>query len=253
MKQIDGKVDPRKVEVSAREEWMQRAELPLRALTISDQIRFELRDAIISGVFQPGEQLTEAKLAKHFGVSRTPLRKVFQLLEAENLLERTSSGSVRVPEISAKEVEELYEIRSALEGLVARKVAERVKTKTLPKDELESLQEMALSLKIIEGEENQAKQVLEMDFHARIAEMSSNQRCISMLEVILNNMRRYMHLAPPRRSKQSIWEHIRILNSILEGDPVSAETLMVNHILNSAEIYVNKVKDFEKQHSATLK
>lgn len=79
-----------------------------------------LTDAIVKGVFKGGDQLVEAELRKQFGVSRSPIRESFRILEKKGLVEILPRRGAFVKKITARDIEEHFPVRSILEGLAAR-------------------------------------------------------------------------------------------------------------------------------------
>ena len=83
-----------------------------------------VRDAVISGEIQPGAQVTEAMLASQFGLSRTPLREAIQKIESEDLMIRQPNGTIIVAPLDVAVMEELFNVRERLEGLLAAAAAQ---------------------------------------------------------------------------------------------------------------------------------
>ena len=83
------------------------------------------RSLILSGVFSPGEKLSEPVLADKLAVSRTPLREALATLEREGLVERLESGRSRVSSYTIQDIVDAIEFRGTTEGLAARLAAER--------------------------------------------------------------------------------------------------------------------------------
>ncbi|AOW14440.1 GntR family transcriptional regulator [Hydrogenophaga crassostreae] len=84
-----------------------------------------LRKMIIAGDYAAGERLAEIPVSERLGVSRTPVRLAFRTLEQEGLLEKTGKRGLVVRAISQADVQCAIEVRGALEGLAARRLAER--------------------------------------------------------------------------------------------------------------------------------
>lgn len=87
------------------------------------QIADEVTDDIISGRFKPGERIREQELADRFGTSRAPVREAIRLLEIEGLIETEHWRGARVVNLGVSQVEDLFEMISAIFGLVARLAA----------------------------------------------------------------------------------------------------------------------------------
>ena len=79
-----------------------------------------LREDILNGVYQEHEELREITIGEELGVSRTPVREALRQLELEGLVTIIPNKGAYVTGITAKDVEDIYKIRSQLEGLCAR-------------------------------------------------------------------------------------------------------------------------------------
>jgi DNA-binding GntR family transcriptional regulator len=83
----------------------------------------QLAQDIVSQTLVPGQRLKEMELANQFGASRAPIREALRLLELRGLVQIAARRGVSVTQLSAVEVDDLYEIRASLLGLAARRVA----------------------------------------------------------------------------------------------------------------------------------
>ncbi|MEK6655708.1 MAG: GntR family transcriptional regulator, partial [Thermodesulfobacteriota bacterium] len=96
-----------------------------------------LKSNILSGRFVPGERLAEEHLAEELGVSRTPVREALHKLEQEGLIEPLESRGFCVPHDSPEEIEDLFDIRTVLEGYTLKIICERITD-----EQIEKLEEM---------------------------------------------------------------------------------------------------------------
>jgi GntR family transcriptional regulator, trigonelline degradation regulator len=92
---------------------------------IRDQIASILRNAIVNLDFQPGQLLVERELCEITGASRPSVREALRQLEAEGLVESRNGRGTMVRVLGVDEVHDLYDVRAELEGLAARRFAER--------------------------------------------------------------------------------------------------------------------------------
>jgi DNA-binding GntR family transcriptional regulator len=90
-----------------------------RPLTLTQMAASKLRDAIISGQFQPGQRLVELELSDSFGVSRAPLREAFRILAGEGLVDIRQNRGCTVVNPSTEELEQMVFFRSLIEGAAA--------------------------------------------------------------------------------------------------------------------------------------
>ena len=109
---------------------------PLRELVCE-----HIRQAIIDGTFTRGERLMEIQLAEQMGVSRTPVREAIRKLELEGFVVMIPRRGTYVADISIKDLNEVYEIRTALDVLAAGLAAERIND-----DELEQMQRLLVEI-----------------------------------------------------------------------------------------------------------
>jgi len=103
----------------------------------SDRAYLQIRAMILSGALAPGSQIREEQLAESCGVSRTPVRDALNRLESELLIRRSESQRSFVANWSIDDVEEAFILREMLEGLAARRAAERI-----GRDQLQQLQQL---------------------------------------------------------------------------------------------------------------
>ena len=95
---------------------------PTSSLRVSE----ELREAILSGEFGPGQRLRTASLAKRFGSSRTPVREALVQLEGEGLVDIEPRRGALVRPFASADLIDLYEVRVLLEPAAAARAALRV-------------------------------------------------------------------------------------------------------------------------------
>ena len=92
---------------------------------IAGELARVLSDKIVFLELAPGARIPEEELSASFGVSRSPIREVFRILEADGLVIRTLRKGVNVTPMSRRDLDEVYACRVGLEGLAAAEAAER--------------------------------------------------------------------------------------------------------------------------------
>lgn len=199
--------------------------------SLRDQVFQRLRKDILTGQYQRGEELVEETVGKELGVSRTPVREAFRQLELEGLVEVVPHRGTFVNGISAKDIHDIYSIRSRLEGLCAGWAA-RFRTE----EELEKLEETVYLSKFY-AEKEHYEQVFELDsrFHEILYEASHSK----ILAHTLGDFHQYVQKArklsitSQSRSEKSNQEHQAILDAIRLQDAGRAEELATRHIMNT--------------------
>lgn len=191
----------------------------------------KLRDDIIMGKFKHGDELKEVAIGEEYGVSRTPVREAFRQLELEGLITVIPNKGAYVNGISAKDVKDIYEIRSHLEGLCARWATENISTA-----QLEKLEENVY-LSDFHCRRGHSDKVAELDseFHELLYEAAGSRK----LEHILKDFHQYvlsvrrMAMSMESRSIASNEEHKLIADAIKSKDADRAEELAHQHIQNA--------------------
>lgn len=208
---------------------------PLRELVLE-----AIREAIKEGILKPRERLMEIQLAEELGVSRTPIREALRKLELEGFIVMVPRKGAYVADISFKDIADVFEIRTALEGLAAGLAAERITD-----EELEAM-ERHLVEKADAIFRQDMERLIEVDtkFHEAIYKASRNQR----LWTIINNLReqiqrfRTTSLAYPGRMQQSLNEHRHLVEAIQARDPQLARQLAQEHIENAEQSMIESIK-----------
>lgn len=203
--------------------------------TRGQSVARSIRDWVLDGTYGPGARLNEIEAARRLGVSRTPVRGALAVLAAEGLLEYLPNSGYVVRQYSAKEIEGVYEVRSVLEGLAARTVAER----GLPDDQRgvihRALSETAALCDAGEWTDDvqEAWVRLNEGFHEAIFASAGNQhlreliaksRSIPLLRALRARWHDLDSLADSYR------DHVEIFDAIIGGQGTRAEHLAREHV-----------------------
>jgi DNA-binding GntR family transcriptional regulator len=204
----------------------------------SERLYELLSNAIISGEIAPGASMTEPGLAQRYGVSRAPLREALRRLEERQLIERSAYRGMRVVELSPRMVEELYEIREALEGLACRRAASRVgdPEATLLRDALAS--ERAYIRYRVGGGEADSSAPKVSSVHSVIARIADNRELLDLLDGAIWRLLRaeyWRRIKRPNELRQSYLEHAGIVRALIHRDGELACLLMHRHIRKTFE------------------
>lgn len=204
------------------------------------EIVFEsLREAIIDGRLKPGERVMEIQLAEKLGVSRTPVREAIRKLELEGLLVMIPRRGAYVADISLKDIIDVLEIRSALEGLAASLAANRI-----DEDELKLLREKAIEFKkCIENNDVQGMINRDSEFHEIILKASKNKKLITIIEGLKEQVQRFRvaYFTEYNMTTNLVKEHQSVLEAIEEKDPEKASKYAQQHIKNIEEYIVSNI------------
>ena len=201
-----------------------------KTFSLADQVYEQIEKDILSGVYKRGDILTESKLSAELGVSRTPIRESLRRLEQEHLIEETAKGVVVIG-ISDDDLEDIFLVRSKLEGLLCKTVAlNRTDEEFKKLKETLELQEYY----VLKKDPDRIKSV-DNEFHDLIYQISGRRVIINILSPLHKKIQKYRRAAVTNhsRAEASLAEHKAILDAIEEQDGDKAYDLTVKHIKNA--------------------
>jgi DNA-binding GntR family transcriptional regulator len=187
----------------------------------------ELRAAILRNELPAGMILNQVHVAKRLGVSRTPLREAFRMLQREGLIEGESNKRMRVVGLSLDGLEDLYAMRILLEGLAIRLSVPR-----LTEEALSVLKNLLREMeKFARIEDYEAWEIPHRKFHAGLVQCAGERQRseIMRLSEHAERYRRAYTTEAPRAWAKGIKEHKAILDACIERDPVSASERLARH------------------------
>lgn len=193
-----------------------------------------IRDRIVDGTYPPGERLYEETVAGELGVSRNPIREAFQVLAAEGFIEIEPRRGARVAAIDDRRAKEIFEVRAALEGLVAE-LAARKRT-DVQVAELSSIVEDG---RLAAGAGELARlPKLNTRFHELLAEMADNDLLASMLHQLAGIVR-WIYAERLEQRVQGSWhEHAGIADAVTDGDWLRARELATGHVISARDAFL---------------
>lgn len=199
-----------------------------------------LREAIIVGELKPGERLMEVQLAEKMGVSRTPVREAIRKLELEGLVDMLPRKGAHVADLSVKDIMDVLEVRSTLDGLASRLSAERITDEELK--ELKHVQ--AQFVNYVEKENLQGSIKKDVEFHDVIYRSSRNDKLIQIANNLREQVQRFrvIYIKDYSSTRELIKEHVDILEGITKKDPELAQKYAQKHILNQEETIIKAIK-----------
>jgi DNA-binding GntR family transcriptional regulator len=187
-----------------------------------------MRDAILGGHIPQGSRVNELELATAWKMSRTPIRDALRRLEAEGLVEAVPRRGMVVRRLDASDVEELYDLCEILEGLAARRAAQRASPPFLA--ELNGMIK-AYGAALKQGD---VERMLAVDdqLHRGIARAGGNPRLERAVEGVRAQLRevRLRALRGKGRATKSFREMAKMTAAIRGQDALRAEATMREHI-----------------------
>jgi DNA-binding GntR family transcriptional regulator len=209
--------------------------LPLR-----DVVFNTLRQAILTGELKPGERLMEIHLADKLGVSRTPIREAIRKLELEGLVTMIPRRGAEVAQITEKSMNDVLEVRRALDALCAELACDRIDGEGLERlgDACGKFEE-AIRTKDV-------KEIARADvaLHDIIVQATGNQRLIQLVNNLSEQMYRYRfeYIKDTSQHETLVEEHKVIYESILRKDKETAAQAARIHIDNQEKAIIRQIR-----------
>lgn len=201
--------------------------------TVQQEAAEKLRDAILAGMFQPGDRLVEGNLCALLGVSRPSLREALRGLQAERLIEFIPNRGPQIPVLSWKAAEEIYEVRALLEGEAAARCATSISE--------EDVEAMSVALesfrRMLKTDDPKDKIRFTTEFYAVILRNCGNEIIEQMLQSLLAriNFLRARSMSIPGRTKKSYEEMSAIFSAIKARNAREARKTAQQHVSNARD------------------
>jgi len=210
---------------------------------LSQKVYRILKSEIIEGNLKQGTKLSECKIAKLMGISRTPVREALRELTANGFVKMNTNHGAVVTSLSHNDLIEVYQIRGVLEGFAAR-----LASKKISREEIRELDSITKQMAVY-AYKNDVLGFSEMDaeFHDLIVSICGNKRLVQ----IHNNLNEHVHrfrirsLSVTGRLKCSLNEHLKIAEAIKKKDLEQADKLSqihMNDVLSNILTSTNKEK-----------
>lgn len=206
---------------------------PLRHGPLRTLIREQLLARINDGRFPPGVPLIEANLAERFQTSRIPVREALQDLAKDGWLDLNPRRHARVHVPSPGEVDNVFQVRSALQAESARLAA----SAATPEDVARLRALVKAGLKMAEDADHTSASQANGEFHQAITSISHNQMLAELVAHIEQRIHWYFTQIAAVRGVHSWHEHSQIVEAIAANDPDKAAADMRRHSQQTRSVY----------------
>jgi DNA-binding GntR family transcriptional regulator len=214
-----------------------------RGISQAERVYAGLRERLLRGDLPVGRRLVEQRLAADFATSRTPVREALRRLEGDGHIVRDPGGGLSPSAPSVKSMRELYEVRVAIEELVARRAS--------TSGDREQLDAIEAQWRALETGWQGGRDVprgpdfvhADVGFHRALAAASGNDVAEVMLSDLNDRIRilRMHDFTTDDRIASTITEHLEILGCVLSRDPDAAAAFMRAHVQRSALVVRERV------------
>jgi DNA-binding GntR family transcriptional regulator len=224
--------------------------LPLLARTsLAEATADLLRERIIQGSFEPGARLVEVEIARQLGISRAPVREALAMLRAEGLARDEPGRGTYVTVLDRRDVEDVYQVRAAIESGAARLVIEQDDPQSYAALEaaLDAMREAAAR------GDRRAFIEADLSLHGVLCSRSGNDRLYRMWETQTGLMRALIRLETERLVSTFgpiLEEHENLVAEIRSGDPDRATAAAWSLFKRTSQVLADGLEAPEPEESS---
>jgi DNA-binding GntR family transcriptional regulator len=197
---------------------------------ISSVVAEALREAIFRGVFKRGEPLRQDAIAKQFSVSQVTVREALRLLADEGVVQIAPRRGAIVASLSPEEVEEIVELRIALESLLLERAIPR-----LGEEDFAAAEKIIRRLDKTRTLNDQL--TLNIEFHGCLYAKAGRPRALALYDRLRLSFEPYLRLLWARSDykSHSQTDHRKILALCKERNAKSAQSVLADHITKTGK------------------
>lgn len=205
---------------------------------IRNQIYQNIKRDILSGVYQPGEQLSANQLAERYQISATPVREALNALEQEGFVNVIPRIGFFVSHVTVRDIRDMYEYRIILEGASAEMAAHYI-----TKDELDALARIPSDY--VMGDNESYLQYLEnnREFHLSVARASHNLFLAKAVAMMLDQTQRlvFMGIGSGQHTDEILQAHPRLVQALRDRDATLARAIMIEGIIAARDAAIGQI------------
>lgn len=213
-----------------------------RPQRLGDQAYNRIKEDLVICRLRPGAEITEAGLADHYALGLAPIRAALSRLTQEGLVNAVPRRGYIVAPVTTQSVKEIFDLRLLLEAAAARAAAGRVNVNLLREVSAGPYEERgsADDLQFLKANRS---------FHILIARAADNQRLTRILESLLDEMERLLHLGLFGSDREGLridhemqrQQHEALVEALAAGDSDAAEKAAIRHVEHSRQLVMNAV------------
>jgi DNA-binding GntR family transcriptional regulator len=217
--------------------------------TVKDSLVETLRDEIIRGDLVPGQYLRLEEIAARFDVSTMPVREALRDLEAEGMVTIFPHRGAIVTQLSADELQDIYDIRTTLEEMATRLAVPFV-TKAI-------LTELTSLIEQIENHLGDVATLVKLNhqFHLTLYAASGRRHLCELIRMLRYRSQHYLHVYTAEvdvgHLPQTPGEHRAILEACKRGDAEQAAALTREHVAEAGRVIVEHARQRDESAAAT--
>jgi len=200
---------------------------------LADDVYDQLVNAIMNLDIGHEDRLIQEKLAADLGISRTPVREALMRLEQEGVLTKSAQGGFRLYQMSDQEVRELYQTRAAIEGQVARILAERHTA-----DDIAALRKTITDEEKISSHSVRDYFEANRNIHRKFVELANNRYLLEMFDMTWGKAMAFQLFAQMQSIdlSKSLGDHMALVDVIETGDKIESLEVFIKHIQDGFDL-----------------
>jgi DNA-binding GntR family transcriptional regulator len=212
---------------------------------LREQVYKRLKASVLNGTLSPNKRLIEEKLAEEMGTSRTPVREAIQKLEKEGLIHKLPRGGFAVSVVTDADIEEVFGIRSILEGY-----AGYLATSRAADEDIRALEDTVKKQEKFLAEKNLEEVIrLNTEFHDILYRAAKSAKLLSLINDLRDYIYRYrlIILRYEGMASISIGDHKEMIELMKARHTKQVEKLVRKHILRGMDLIKKKIKEESKK------
>lgn len=214
---------------------------PIERRNLGSDVYRILRDRILRQELTAGEKLSDLRLSNELGVSRTPIREALHQLVQDGVVVAEPNRGFFVATFSQRDLEEIFELRLALELFAARRIDRRDRKTELEQAlfELEHVERLLRNAKTPEDTQEAADAFLKTDrgFHSWLVSTAENKRLDTIINSIWTQIAIFQQIEStiPTWVHKALKQHREVIENLLDGNVEAATTIMEQHLNDMQE------------------
>lgn len=216
-------------------------------MTKRELAEISIRNAIESGLYIPGQVVSQRQIGEDLGLGVTPIREAILVLSGNGIVERHTHHSIRVSQIDAERLKKIFFVRDILEVQAVRMAALASDDALITKLEVTNRQIEAYIGAEISAEVNELDRI----FHSAIFSACGNDALVWSIDRVKSSFPMYALWDEPGRIETSTSEHWQLINALKERDAEAAAKAQAVHLSNGLRAtiaYLNRlIPDRSKQ------
>jgi DNA-binding GntR family transcriptional regulator len=202
---------------------------------LSYRVSNQIRDAIMSGLYIPGQKLAVEHVASQLAVSSMPVREAFVALANEGVLDVLPHRGFAVAPISPEDIRDIFRVHAFIGGVLAERASGVISDQVV--ERLRAIQKELEEVAARGQDRDELARIgdLNFEFHRTINKLVDSGRLLWFLRAVTSYVPRDVYEAIPGWSLLAVTDHPRVIKALADRDPEAARTLTEVHVTKAGE------------------